>query len=186
MSLSSTSSLKAQLSAALGPNEARYWETFHSFLYGQLSRVEFEEIVRECLDSPQLSESHMPRLSPQRNWLNHVSVQLHNTLVISCFDTSSDIQLPSTSSDATRRPAKKKRRLLPYQGPDEPDALSLRSERLKKWVIVGKRERERVRALATGVRPADAWPVPPQDEIMRDRGVVLQRERGGSYRLLFI
>jgi hypothetical protein len=60
MSLSSTSgtsALKAQLSEALGANEQRYWETFHFFLHGQLSRVEFEDTVRECLDSPQLSES---------------------------------------------------------------------------------------------------------------------------------
>jgi hypothetical protein len=108
-------------------------------------------------------------------------VQLHNTLVISCFDTSYDIQLPSTSSDAPKKPARKKRRMLPYQGPDEVDAVSLRSERLKKWVVgVGKRERERVRALSAGLRPPDAFPVPPHDELRRERGVVLLRERGGQ------
>jgi hypothetical protein len=52
----STSALKAQLSAALGSREQRYWETFHLFLHGQLSRIEFEETVRDCLETPQLSE----------------------------------------------------------------------------------------------------------------------------------
>jgi hypothetical protein len=67
MSLSSTSgtsALKAQLSEALGANEQRYWEIFHFFLHGQLSRVEFEDTVRECLDSPQLSESTCAILHP--------------------------------------------------------------------------------------------------------------------------
>jgi hypothetical protein len=56
MSLLPTTTVKAQLSAALGEREQQYWETFRLFLCGQLSRVEFEDEVRESLNTPQLGE----------------------------------------------------------------------------------------------------------------------------------
>jgi hypothetical protein len=58
---------------------------------------------------------------------------------------------------------------------------------MKKWTVgMGKRERERIRALAVGVRPPDAWPVPREDEITRERGVILLKERGGEDATIFI
>jgi hypothetical protein len=101
--------------------------------------------------------------------------------VVSLFDTSNNITPPQTQDERVVKPPRKKRRLLPYQGPED-DVTSLRSERLKHWTVgMGKRERERVQALAMGMRPADAWMVPPQDEVLQDRGVVLLSERGGKH-----
>jgi hypothetical protein len=56
MSVSTTTTIKAQLSSALGEHEEKYWETFRLFLYGQLSRIEFEDTIKESLHTPQLGE----------------------------------------------------------------------------------------------------------------------------------
>jgi hypothetical protein len=111
-----------------------------------------------------------------------LSVQLHNALIVSIFDMSLKKVTPKPAADAPRKPPRKRRRLLPYQGPDELDAVSLRSDRLKKWTVgLGKHERERVRALETGIGPPLEWPQPTKDEIAREQGVVLLRERGGVW-----
>jgi hypothetical protein len=111
-----------------------------------------------------------------------LSVQLHNALIVSIFDTSRKKVLAKPVVDAPKKPPRKRRRLLPYQGPDEADAASLTSERLKKWTVgLGKRERERVQALEAGFGPPLEWPQPKQDEIARERGVVRLSERGGTW-----
>jgi hypothetical protein len=102
-------------------------------------------------------------------------------MVVSLFDMSNTLNVPSTSTEGSNtKPPKKKRRLLPYQGDDD-DITSLRSERLRRWTVgMGKKERERVQALAMGALPPRPWPTASVDEINRERGVVLQNERGGE------
>ncbi|KAJ6598021.1 transcriptional regulator of RNA polII, SAGA, subunit-domain-containing protein [Mycena sp. CBHHK59/15] len=159
MSLSSTSTLKAQLKGHLGPKADLYFSTLNHFVTGQTSRTEFDESIRGILDAPNL-------------------VQLHNALIISLFDATTHKRPPSpTALPRPKAPPRKRRRVLPYQGPtDDLDALSLRSARLKRWALsVGKRERERLKAF-------QAAPLDPRalrtDEISAERGVVLLHERG--------
>ncbi|KAJ7273084.1 transcriptional regulator of RNA polII, SAGA, subunit-domain-containing protein [Mycena rebaudengoi] len=159
MSLSSTSTLKAQLKGHLGPKADLYFSTFNQFISGETSRTEFEESIKEILDAPNL-------------------VQLHNALIISLFDATTHKRPPSpTALPRAKPPPRKRRRVLPYQGPDDdPDALSLRSARLKMWALsVGKRERERIKTFQAA--PLDMRPL-RSDEISAERGVILLPERG--------
>jgi len=133
---------------------------FQQFVSGRISRTEFDDSIRQCLDAPNL-------------------VQLHNSLIISLFDFSSHKRPPTPPPEDTlvKPPPRKRRRTLPYQGPDDRDDGLLRSSRLKRWTVsVGKRERDRVKALpAGGERPR---PRPDTDEIARERGLILLSERG--------
>ncbi|KAJ7460966.1 transcriptional regulator of RNA polII, SAGA, subunit-domain-containing protein [Mycena galericulata] len=159
MSLSSTSTLKAQLQGHLGPKADLYFSTLNLFVTGQTSRTEFDESIRGILDAPNL-------------------VQLHNALIISLFDATTHKRPPSpTALPRPKPPPRKRRRVLPYQGPTEDiDTLSLRSARLKRWALsVGKRERERLKAFQA--TPLDTRPL-LSDEISAERGVVLLPERG--------
>ncbi|KAJ7915520.1 transcriptional regulator of RNA polII, SAGA, subunit-domain-containing protein [Mycena leptocephala] len=161
MSLSSTSTLKAQLKGHLGPKADLYFSTLNHFVSGQTSRVEFEESIRAILDAPNL-------------------VQLHNALIISLFDATSHKRPPSpTAVPRPKPPARKRRRVLPYQGPAEDlDALSLRSARLKRWALsMGKRERERSE-IVSGCS-LDARPL-LSDDISAERGVALLSERNNA------
>ena len=56
MSLSSTSTLKGQLIKNLGPNAQTYFDALSSFVSGQSSRAEFEEITKQVLVSANLRE----------------------------------------------------------------------------------------------------------------------------------
>ncbi|KAF7359251.1 hypothetical protein MSAN_01267400 [Mycena sanguinolenta] len=159
MSLSSTSTLKAQIKGHLGPKADSYFSTLNLFVTGQTSRTEFDESIRTILDAPNL-------------------VQLHNALIISLFDATTHKRPPSpTALPRPKPPARKRRRVLPYQGPAEDlDARSLRSARLKRWALsVGKRERERLKSFQP--TPLDARPL-LSDEISSERGVTLLPERG--------
>ncbi|KAF7294702.1 hypothetical protein MIND_01007400 [Mycena indigotica] len=159
MSLSSTSTLKAQLKSVLGTNADTYFSTLNQFIIGQSSRTEFDDAMRAILDSTQL-------------------LQLHNALIISLFDATTHKRPPSPSVlPRSKPPARKRRRVLPYQGPDEDSsALSYHSPRLKRWALsVGKRERERIKGFQ-GV-PLDIRPL-AHEEIASERGVVLLAERG--------
>ena len=49
MSLLSTPVLKAQMAAALGPKINTYYNILREFLRGAISRVEFDEQIKECL-----------------------------------------------------------------------------------------------------------------------------------------
>lgn len=88
---------------------------------------------------------------------------------------------PIAPVEVVKRPPRKRRRLLPYQG-EEGDSESLRSERLKKWTIgMGKRERELFRTLPSTSRAEPEPRNPPyRNEIASERGVVLLQERNGT------
>ena len=57
MSLTSTSNIKSQLTTALGDKGALYFSIFQLYLKASISRQEFEDQVRECLDTPHLRAS---------------------------------------------------------------------------------------------------------------------------------
>jgi hypothetical protein len=159
MSLSSTSTIKHQLSTILGPKSKSYFFTLHQFIAGRLSRLEFDDSVRQSLDSAHL-------------------IQLHNALIISLFDASSHRRPPTPPPELPKPPPRKRRRTLPYQGPNTAEE-TLRSVRLKHWTVsVGKRERERLRMLQAAPPLVDPRLRRDMDEIARERGVVLLPERG--------
>ena len=54
MSLESTTTIKAKLAAGLGPKAPRYWSLLQSFLSATISRTEFDEQIRECVDTSPL------------------------------------------------------------------------------------------------------------------------------------
>ncbi|KAI0352365.1 hypothetical protein OH77DRAFT_1409403 [Trametes cingulata] len=162
MSLSSTATIKNQLSNALGPKAPLYFSVLKEYLSGHISRTEYDDQVKTYLDSTPL-------------------VQLHNTLIVSLFDTSAHLAPPTPPPDVPKPPPRKRRRTLPYQGPDASDDGTLRSTRLKKWTVgLGRRERERIRALEAVALTEPLVPKPYTDEIAAERGVVLLRERGES------
>ncbi|KAF8636401.1 hypothetical protein AX17_003583 [Amanita inopinata Kibby_2008] len=165
MSLSSTSTIKGQLTTNLGTRAPQYFNTLKDFVSGRISRQEFDDAVRRVLDSNSL-------------------IQLHNALIISLFDATAVLKRPLTPPPpaAPKPPPRKRRRLLlPYQGPQTPEeARTLRSTRIKRWaLLMGKRERDRILTLQN----LQAFIEPPRpraelDEIERERGVVLLSERG--------
>ena len=52
--------VKAGLNAALGTNAKPYWRVFSNFLSGQAARAEFEDSVRQYLNTSQLGGSPVP------------------------------------------------------------------------------------------------------------------------------
>ncbi|KXN86636.1 hypothetical protein AN958_09940 [Leucoagaricus sp. SymC.cos] len=166
MSLSSTSTIKQQITTALGPEKSpTYFSTLQSFVKGQISRAEFENVVCGLLDVPSL-------------------VQLHNALIISLFDATAVLKRPQTPPPlpAPKAPPRKRRRiLLPYQGLGmSDDSRTFKSTRIKRWALaMGRKERDRIRNLNTSLPQQDAlWPKKESDEIARERGVILLPERG--------
>jgi hypothetical protein len=162
MSLSSTSTIKQQLSAQLGAKATLYFESFNSFVTGRCSRPEFDSAIRNVLGAPTL-------------------VQLHNALIISLFDATAVHKRPPTppTPAITKPPPRKRRRiLLPYQGPaSSDDTLTFRSARLKRWTLAtGKRERDRIHCFESVGSPRQRV---VKDEISSERGVILLPERGG-------
>ncbi|KAG7093879.1 hypothetical protein E1B28_007518 [Marasmius oreades] len=162
MSLSSTSTIKQQISTHLGSNASKYFDCLYNFVTGRISRAEFDDVLKPVLDAPHL-------------------IQLHNALIISLFDSRSHKPHVPPSSDVPKPPPRKRRRMLPYQGPGTSDEeLGLRSARLKRWTVsMGKPERERIRNLKGAPPPIEPpRPRSETDEIARERGVVLHSERG--------
>ncbi|KAH9995367.1 transcriptional regulator of RNA polII, SAGA, subunit-domain-containing protein [Russula compacta] len=161
MSLESTTTIKSKLAAGLGPKAHRYWSLLQSFLAATISRTEFDEQIRECVDTSPL-------------------VQLHNALIISIFDPSTHLVAALTPPpDVPKGPPRKRRRLLPYQGPDPDEPITLRSSRLKRWVVgIGRRERDRIRNLKPVALSSKRKSRPEVDEIANERGVQLLPERG--------
>ncbi|KAH8826597.1 transcriptional regulator of RNA polII, SAGA, subunit-domain-containing protein [Flagelloscypha sp. PMI_526] len=164
MSLPSTASLKIQLNERLGPDQAAlYFATLQDYITGKISRYEFVDTVRTYLDSDSL-------------------IQLHNTLIVSFFDPRSHKRPLTPPRDLTKPlPPRKRRRILPYQGPDTPDSeLTLHSTRLKRWALsLGKSERARVKALQQAVASGELPPTMVQsEEISAERGIALIQERG--------
>ncbi|TEB21817.1 hypothetical protein FA13DRAFT_1741556 [Coprinellus micaceus] len=156
MSLDSTGNLKQQLVTHLGPKAPIYFDSLQAFVSGKISRGEFEDGVKQVLTSSAL-------------------LQVHNALIISLFDATAAYKRSAAAAvqsqeqtatppptTATKPPPRKRRRtLLPYQGPGvSEDARSLRSMRLKRWVLaMGRKERERVKALYR----VTIGPIPPPD-----------------------
>ncbi|KAI0725417.1 transcriptional regulator of RNA polII, SAGA, subunit-domain-containing protein [Fomitopsis betulina] len=160
MSLPSTTTTRHQLVSALGQKAPQYWGVLREYLTARISRIEFDEQVKTLLDSTQL-------------------LQLHNTLIVSLFDTSAHLAPPTPPPDVPKPPPRKRRRTLPYQGNDGNDTTTLRSDRLKRWTVgLGRRERERVRQLAHLAVPLESRPHHYKDEIAAERGVQLIPERG--------
>ncbi|TCD69636.1 hypothetical protein EIP91_006861 [Steccherinum ochraceum] len=161
MSLSSTTTIKAQLTSILGPKAPQYFKTLQLYLSGEISRGEYDDAIKESLGRDNTS-----------------LIILHNSLIVSLFDTSAHLAPPTPPPDAPKPPPKKRRRLLPYQGEDD-DETSLRSTRLKKWTVgLGRRERERIRGMETMALSTERGPRPERDEISAERGVQLLSERG--------
>ena len=109
-------------------------------------------------------------------------MQLHNSLIVSIFDPSTHLVAALTPPpDVPKGPPRKRRRLLPYQGPDPDEPFTLRSSRLKRWAIgLGRRERDRIRNLKPVALGTKRSPRPEVDEIANERGVRLLTERGGA------
>jgi len=77
MSLTSTGNIKSQLTAALGDKGPPYFSTFQLYLKASISRQEFEDQVRECLDTPHLRASSC--CSSKRDSRAHLDALLHST-----------------------------------------------------------------------------------------------------------
>lgn len=109
-------------------------------------------------------------------------MQLHNALIVSIFDPSTHLVAALTPPpDVPKGPPRKRRRLLPYQGPDPDEPITLRSSRLKRWAVgIGRRERDRIRNLKPVPLTSKRVPRPEVDEIANERGVKLLTERGGE------
>ncbi|KJA25245.1 hypothetical protein HYPSUDRAFT_37728 [Hypholoma sublateritium FD-334 SS-4] len=165
MSLSSTSTLKSQLTKNLGQQAQVYFDSLSSFVSGKTSRQEFEQMAKQLLTTPTL-------------------LQLHNALIISLFDATATLKRPPTPPPPTLPkppPTKRRRTLLPYQGPEVPeDSRSIRSGRIKRWALsMGKRERDRLKMLQDAPAPLDPpRPRKEMDEIVNERGIELLPERG--------
>ena len=109
-------------------------------------------------------------------------MQLHNALLVSLLDTSAHLAPPTPPPDVPKPPSRKRRRTLPYQGPDPTEMTTLRSERLKKWTVgLGRHERERIRTLEAVALNEVERPRPHMDEISAERGIKLLPEKGGAF-----
>ena len=114
-------------------------------------------------------------------------MHLHNALLVSLFDTSAQLAPATPPPDIPKPPPRKRRRTLPYQGPDPREQTTLRSEKLKQWTVgLGRRERDRIRALEALAANEPRVPKAYTDEIAAERGVQLLLERGGEYFVLHI
>ncbi|KIK60299.1 hypothetical protein GYMLUDRAFT_43596 [Collybiopsis luxurians FD-317 M1] len=167
MSLPTTSHIKSQLTTNLAVKAPIYFESLQKFITGRISRTEFDDTLKPILDAPYL-------------------IQLHNALIISLFDARSHKRplTPPPTEQKTKSPRpRKRRRVLPYQGPDvSDDQLGLTSSRLKRWVVsLGKPERERIRNLTSTPQPLDQFHLNHlreiTEEIQRERPLNLPKER---------
>jgi hypothetical protein len=89
---------------------------------------------------------------------------------------------PTPPPDAPGKPLRKRRRTHRYVGEADTDSSLMRFPRLKRWVIgMGRKERERVKALETAASSVENCPKPRLDvnEIAADRGVQLIPEGKG-------
>lgn len=187
MSLPPTTTIKTQLTSALGHKAPQYYHILREFLSGRISRIEFDEQVKEVLgkDNITTGELHTYVFVVGLHLTLVCTVLLHNSLIVSLLDPSAHLAPPTPPPDAPAPPPRKRRRTLPYQG--EHDDGTLRSTRLKKWTIgIGKRERERLRGLGHVALSTERKPQDYKDEVAAERGVALLPERGGmSFQLCF-
>lgn len=187
MSLSSTSTLKGQLIKNLGPNARLYFDSLSKFVSGRTSRAEFEQVTKQVLISANLCTFPIFYLDQSSRMEN--IVQLHNALIISLFDATATLKRPPSPpppSMPKAPPTKRRRTLLPYQGPGVPDEQrAIRSSRSKRWALtMGKRERQRLKALPNAPSASEPRPRKDIDEIACERGVEFLPERGGAFMII--
>lgn len=104
------------------------------------------------------------------------AVQLHNSLIISVLGSSLHHAPPTPPPDAPGKPLRKRRRTV---GGDVDDTSQ--SSRLKQWAVgVGKKERERIRALEMMSLMDQGIPRPELNEISCERGIQLVDEGRGQ------
>lgn len=46
--------IRDELTAALKERSSHYWETLNAYLIGKIPRVEYEEVIRQAVDTPHL------------------------------------------------------------------------------------------------------------------------------------
>jgi hypothetical protein len=124
-------------------------------------------------------------------------VELHNALILALLESGSTTVSSTGGLDGGSRLIRKRKRLLPYQGPGEPveGEGSLRTKRLKRWAVeIKNSDRESLKQLRTvtyskgekdqngrKARGRDR-PLKGRDQGLNERGVRLVREgRGKEY-----
>lgn len=105
-------------------------------------------------------------------------------MIISLFDATATLKRPPSPPPPAlpKQPTNKRRRkLLPFQGPNLSDEdRAIRSARLKRWALtMGRKERERLKTLENLPSVDSPRPRRDMDEIACERGVELLSERGG-------
>ncbi|KAG8729465.1 hypothetical protein FRC12_020961 [Ceratobasidium sp. 428] len=158
---SSPLAIKAELVALLGPRCRSYWKVLSDFLKAKISRIEFEELVTEWINTTRL-------------------VNLHNSLLSALiYSASASLNLESLDVNGGPKP-RSRRRLLAHE-------KDVEVPRLRRWAVdLGRQERERIRntvgAAARGGgrgKRGDVAATPGlRSEIRSERGVRLMKERG--------
>lgn len=105
MSLTSTSNIKSQLTTALGDKGALYFSIFQHYLKASISRQEFEDQVRECLDTPHLRASF--HRSSKRDSCAHIGTLLYSATAQLTCDIFVRHHLTSQTTTACPTPAPK-------------------------------------------------------------------------------
>lgn len=105
MSLTSTGNIKTQLTAALGDKSPLYFTAFQQYLKASISRQEFEDQTKDCLDTPHLrassstserdSHAHPDTLSNSTiaQFTRDISVRYYLT-----FETATTAPTPATQT----------------------------------------------------------------------------------------
>ena len=65
--------VKAALNVALGTNAKSYWRVFSNFLSGRTARAEFEDSVRQYLNTQQLGESPVLDSEVESDYISNLS-----------------------------------------------------------------------------------------------------------------
>ena len=60
MSSPAAPAIRDELTAALKEKSSHYWETLSAYLTGKIPRGEYEEIIREAVDTPHLGTCWIP------------------------------------------------------------------------------------------------------------------------------
>ncbi|KAG9087938.1 hypothetical protein FRC06_002301 [Ceratobasidium sp. 370] len=154
--------IKAELVGLLGSKGRPYWKVLSDFLKAKISRIEFEELVTEWINTTRL-------------------VNLHNSLLSALLYSASASLNPESSDHVNGGPKpRSRRRLLAHE-------KDVEVPRLRRWAVdIGRQERERIRstvgAAARGGgrgKRGDVAATPGlRSEIRSERGVRLMKERG--------
>ena len=65
--------VKAALNVALGTNAKSYWRVFSNFLSGRTARAEFEDSVRQYLNTQQLGVSPVLDSEVESDYISNLS-----------------------------------------------------------------------------------------------------------------